>query len=249
MKSIWQEEYKIKSYEVDSKNRLQITQLFNFMQEAAGNHAYDLGCGYDDLIKDNYIWVLSKVKVNMTSYPSWGESFTVETWPKGAFRLYASRDFIFKDSSGSTIGVATSIWLLLDVKTMRPQRVENLKFNYHENESRHGLDEMLEKLSFTGEFDSSCERIASYTDIDVNNHVNNAKYVDWIMDCFPVSFLADKEVKTLQINYISEAKPDEVVLIRKGINMDGTFFLEGINKLTQAAVFQAKLGLSDNARI
>lgn len=243
MTGIRQEEFKIKTYEVDSKNRLKITQLFNFMQEAAGNHAYELGCGYDDLMKDNRIWVLSKLKVHLNSYPGCGETIGIETWPKGAFRLYAARDFLFKNAAGEALGGATSIWLLLDVNTRRPQKVETLKFNYHQHQDRHGMDEMLEKLRPSGGLEKSFERVVSYNDLDVNNHVNNARYVDWIMDCFSAGFLAERQINALQVNYLSEAKPDDSILIHKfsDIENPASFFLEGVNKLTGNNVFQAKI--------
>jgi len=241
--NIWKEEYDIRSYEVDLKNRLRLNQLFNYMQEAAGNHALDLGCGYDELIRQNFIWVLSKVKVELDRYPKWGEKIRIETWPKGAFRLYASRDFVFKDEKYEVIGKATTIWLLLDAKTFRPQRVDSLKLNYHENESRHALEEMLEKIRFHGEYETCCERVVSYNDIDINNHANNARYVDWILDCFPTRLLAEKPVKSLHLNYILEARPDDRIVISKAEDA-GYYYLEGSNAETGSIIFEAKIGLA-----
>ena len=246
MKTVWQEEFYIKSYEVDYKNRLKITQLFNYMQEIAGIHAHHLHWGYNDLIKDNLIWVLSKVKVNLNEYPGWGSSIKIETWPKGVYRLYATRDFIFKNDKDEQIGAGTTVWLLLDSNTMRPQKVESLQTLFPENIEKHGLNETLQKIEFTGEYKASFDRVVTYNDIDINNHVNNAKYVDWILDCFNVGFLAGRQVKNLQINYLSAAKPDEQISVKMGNDTQNTdfFYFEGMNKITGSLVFQSKLELN-----
>jgi acyl-ACP thioesterase len=243
--NIWKEDFYIKSYEVDHKNRLRINQLFNFMQEAAGNHAYKLGCGYDDLKSESLIWVLSKVKVELDRYPGWGEKITVETWPKGAFRLYASRDFLFRDEKGEVIGRATTIWLLLDAHSLRPQRVDSLKINYHENASRHALQESLEKIRYRGINETVFERSVSYNDIDVNNHVNNAKYVDWILDCFSYKLFSEKYIKSIQLNYVNAARPDERIAVKMAKDAENSdcYYLEGSNADNDSCIFEAKVEL------
>jgi medium-chain acyl-[acyl-carrier-protein] hydrolase len=247
MKTIWQEEFYIKSYEVDYKNRLKITQLFNYMQEIAGIHADHLHWGYNDLIKDNLIWVLSKVKVHINEYPGWGNSIKIETWPKGVYRLFATRDFIFKNEKDEQIGSATTVWLLLDSSTMRPQKVQSLQTLFPENTEKHGIDETLEKIVYNGEYKAFFDRSVTYNDIDINNHVNNAKYVDWILDCFTIASLDGRQVKSIQINYLSAAKPDEQITLKMGNDIQNTdcFYFEGVNSITGNSVFQSKLELNN----
>ena len=245
MQTIWQEDMFVKSYDVDFKNRLKINQLFNYMQEAAGNHAEHLGWGYRDIVKNHLIWVLSRVKVKMEEYPPWGSTIRVETWPKDTYRLFATRDFIFSDAGGRRIGAATTVWVLLDVNTMRPQRVQNVQASYPENTDRHGLDERLEKLPCDGALLKTFERTVSYNDIDINHHVNNARYVDWLLECLPAGTLSEKHIGALQLNYLSEAKADEDVLIRMSADsVQSSYHFEGLNKVSGSGIFQAKLELA-----
>jgi medium-chain acyl-[acyl-carrier-protein] hydrolase len=244
MRTVWQEDVFVKSYDVDFKNRLKINQLFNYMQEAAGNHAEHLGWGYRDIAKNSLIWVLSRAKVKMDEYPSRGDTIKVETWPKDTYRLFATRDFMFRNENGLRIGAATTVWLLLDITSMRPQRVQNVQQPYPENRDRHGLDERLEKLPSEGELLNTFERHVSYNDIDINRHVNNARYVDWLLECFPAGTLSDRQISSLQLNYLSEAKPDEIILINMSADTDKTvYFFEGANKASGSGIFQAKLEL------
>ncbi|MBN2256145.1 MAG: hypothetical protein JW736_10585, partial [Deltaproteobacteria bacterium] len=53
----------------------------------------------------------------------------------------------------------------------------------------------------------------SYRDLDMNEHVNNVRYIEWIIDSFPLEFLRNHTLKELEINYLAEALyADEISL-------------------------------------
>jgi hypothetical protein len=65
--NIWQETYQIRSYEVDCHHRLSVLSIFNFMQEAASRHAEALGVSIQQLLSENYTWLLSRLKIKIES--------------------------------------------------------------------------------------------------------------------------------------------------------------------------------------
>jgi len=65
--NIWKETYQIRSYEVDCHHRLSVLSIFNFMQEAASRHAEALGVSIQQLISENYTWLLSRLKIKIES--------------------------------------------------------------------------------------------------------------------------------------------------------------------------------------
>ena len=241
MKSVWNEEILIKSYEVDYNKKTKLNSLFNYMQEAAFNHANNLGAGYEDLTNKGYIWVLSRVKIKVIRYPEWGEKIALETWPKGTNKLFALRDFIFKDENNEVIVLATTAWLVLDSKSMRPQKVQALSFTLPDNEGRYALDDELGKIESWDTFEFKTERTAVYSDIDVNNHVNNAKYVEWILDCFSEEFNSNKHLKTLQLNFISQTKLGDKVILKRGNYKENSniSYVEVINEASSTRTFQS----------
>lgn len=241
MQSVWDEEILIKSYEVDFNKKLKLNSLFNYMQEAAYNHACTLGAGYEDLASQSYFWVLSRVKIKVLQYPEWGDKIKLETWPKGINRLFALRDFIIRDIKGNEIALATTAWLVLDKKSMKPQRVQALQHTLPDNEGKYALDDGLAKIGYKNEFEFEVLRTAAYSDIDVNNHVNNAKYVEWILDCFPEESYLNKEIKSLQLNFISQTKLGNSVVLKRG-NYNGNSsisYLEAVNEESSDRVFQS----------
>src|SRR5262249_9114329 len=60
------------------------------------------------------------------------------------------------------------------------------------------------KLADGGEAPPSWIPTARYSDIDVNGHVNSARYVAWLMDAYPVEFHLSHEVRLLELNYLGE---------------------------------------------
>ena len=65
--NIWKETYQIRSYEVDCRHRLSILSIFNFMQEAASRHAEALGVSIQQLLSENFTWLLSRLKIKIES--------------------------------------------------------------------------------------------------------------------------------------------------------------------------------------
>jgi acyl-ACP thioesterase len=106
-------EFKISSFDLNPKGRARLTAMANFFQEMAYHHANELGLGYDDMKSRKTTWVLSRMRIHMKRYPEWNELIVLETWPSGAERLFALRDFRVLDSGGEIIGMASTAWLIL----------------------------------------------------------------------------------------------------------------------------------------
>ena len=124
MEKSWGDQYSISFYEVDTKNEAFLPVLWSFMQETAWHHANHLKVGYSDLREQNSFWVLSRLSIQMEEYPRWEDDIRVKTWLTGTGRLFALRQFSIADSKGKVIGTANSAWLVLDLKSRKPQKIE-----------------------------------------------------------------------------------------------------------------------------
>jgi acyl-ACP thioesterase len=211
------------------------------MQEAAVNHSYDLGVGYHDLEKYGTFWVLSRIKLKIKTMPAWKDAVTIKTWPKGKDRLFALRDFLVLDSNNNEMIAVTSLWLLIKKDSRRPQRIQSLPVTLPENQGISAFDEQLEKIRPLDNLELNHTRQVMPDDLDVNYHVNNARYIDWILDCFDPSFSAANTMKTIQVNYMDEATHKEQIAmnISKDPATDRTRYIEGIHQDTKSVVVQA----------
>jgi hypothetical protein len=52
-------------------------------------------------------------------------------------------------------------------------------------------------------------RTVRYSDLDVNGHMNNCRYMDWVSDTLPGTFHASHRVSEFTVNYLSEARESE----------------------------------------
>jgi len=243
MNSIWKESFPVRSFDVGIANLLKVQTIFQFFQEAAGNHATHLGVGYDALRSLGLFWVLSRVKVEITRLPHWGDEITLTTWPKGVDRLFALRDFRMSTGDGTALARGTSCWLLVDSEKMRPRRLDSIDRSFPLNDREHALRETLDKIPVPPGLAPAYERKVMRSDLDVNNHVNNTEYARWITDA-----LGDGEgasLRALQINYLEEAKLGETLAFSAGhIGGEGkTWLIEGVNRANGRSIVQARADL------
>jgi acyl-ACP thioesterase len=209
----WEDEYLISSYEVDAHGRMPLPNLGKFMQETAYNHANHLGFGYEHLKKQGLFWVLSRLLITINKYPHWGDKIRVRTWPSGVEGLFAYRDFKVLDSNGEIIGAAGSAWLILDTEKHRPQRQELLKERTTLFSTERALDRRPAKITSLTEPATGVPFNVRFSDLDLYDHVNNAKYMQWIVDSYPEDILRQHEITSFEINFVAETKMgDEVVI-------------------------------------
>ena len=243
MKPVWTESFQIKSYESGFDGRMKIFSLFNYLQEVAGNHADELKFGYNDLKPRNWYWVLTRIKIEINQFPRWCDTIAVTTWPKGIDRLFGLRDFFVTDKLQNQIIKATSSWVIIDGVRFRPQRLQDILQSIPENENKHAINEMLEKLVIPSSIYYQTDRTVSINDLDVNNHVNNAKYVEWLMDCYDKNFYENNELKNIQVNYLEEAHYGDKLNLQlfKSDASSNEHYIEGIIQERNVKIFQAKL--------
>jgi acyl-ACP thioesterase len=244
MKNIHREVYKIKFNETDYSTKIKMHSLINYMQETSSIHAELLGVGYEDLKKHNLFWVVSRLKINMNKYVNWNDEIIVETWPSGVDKMFFTRSFRIYDKEENHIGDINAAYLLVAEDSMFPQRISKLPIDIPSIENRFEPYERLEKIKFP-----KCDKVlvakkkVRYNDIDLNLHVNNAKYIEWVEDCFPLEIYKDMRIETLQLNFIKEAKCGEKIFFYKynDLEDENTCYIEGVEKQSESQIFQCKL--------
>ncbi len=233
MSAIWEETVNVRAIDADLNNKLKVSSIFNYMQNSAAAHADSMHFGFKDLYKKGLLWVLSWVKIEFEDYPKFEDSIKVETWPKGHYKLYALRDFLLKDSGDNIFSRATTAWLLINAETKRITDLSALPGDIPYQTELHALKELPSKIVAGGKESVLTERIR-YSDIDVNRHVNNAKYIESILDCYPEDHHMTNKIKSIKISFLSETKfGDELEFrIDKNAGENGAHIIEGINKAT-----------------
>jgi acyl-ACP thioesterase len=213
----FEKEYRIHVYETGPDGKLNMSSLFNYMQDIAAEHAVRLGFGRDDLMKDNRFWVLSRMYATVTDLPMWNDTIIVKTWPNGIDRLFALRNYEASFADGRHVASAISSWLILDQTTKKIIRPDSIlpQYNFNPN-TRLSHIRYASKL----EFESTEGNLTpvfriKVSDLDVNFHTNNVKYLNWVSDSYDLDFMMNNVPQSIEINYLAESKFDEEIVIRK----------------------------------
>ncbi|GHV87905.1 hypothetical protein AGMMS50267_02650 [Spirochaetia bacterium] len=211
MVDIWQETLPVRFGNIDRSDRLTLASIFDFFQEVAISHAEDLGVGREALARTRQGWVLSRMSVVVERRPKWQEPVVVRSWPRGAERLFAIRDYDIRDAQDRPIIRGRSGWLILDIDKRRPLRVQPLIESLPPNDGLDALPGGAHSLEARENLIKTGERRAAYSDIDYNGHVNNARYIQWVEDAAPPDLLEKADRLRFDINYLSEIKPGELI--------------------------------------
>jgi medium-chain acyl-[acyl-carrier-protein] hydrolase len=202
---VWKEQRAVESYEIDMFGQLRPHVFFGYLLNSAWSHTRGTPYDYRSLSDRNQIWVLAKLQMEIRRPPRWGEQISIETWSKGTDRFYALRDFIIRSSEGEKIASATTAWMVLDKDSYRPQKLESMKDDFP---SEPGKVEMQTNLKKVQELEGGADRArfdVHFSDIDVNNHVTATKYLQWMLDSYPLEQHVKKSLKTIEISFVAEA--------------------------------------------
>ena len=206
--------FHIPCYNTDAAWRLKPAAFMDLAQEAAGLHAVELGFGYEDLIKNNTAWILSRVNIKFVDTPLWRDDVTLTTWHKGANRLFFLRDFIMTDKDGKERVKATTSWLVLNLETRRLVR-DPMLMEEGTVCTENVIETPADKVQMPKDVPAELvlEHAVAYSDVDMNNHTNNAMYMQWAMDAVDYEVASTRAVKEITINFNRETKAGDVVAI------------------------------------
>jgi len=241
MNPIWETTTKVRAFDVDANGRLKVNTILDYFQDAASNDADRLNFGYNDFVPKGLYWVLSWAKVEILDYPKFMDEVKIQTWGKKQFKLYSMRDYLILNSDNEVICKGTSAWLLLDLKTLRPKILTELYPELKMLDLKDALNDLPQKITPTSLTEIVYSSQIRYSDIDLNQHANNAKYIELMLDCFDIEFHKIHTIKSLTVSFNSESKFGDQIQFNKGTESKThhTYYIDAKNMNTNKMVFQA----------
>ena len=214
----YRESFTIRSSEVHPSGRAKLQSICDLMQETAGNHALKLDFDISQLLEDNLTWILHRLHIQMDQYPGWRDTVTIKTWPSSGDTIRAYRDFELLDRDSNRIGRALSYWLMLNTETRRPVRMPRQILDMAPRDISHVLNLRKERIPALTDPEVSRTFEVRRSDLDLNQHVNNVKYVEWILETIPDY----NDVQELDIEFHAECRYGDTVIsdLAKGAEPD-----------------------------
>ncbi len=203
------ETFTIRASEVGSGGQITLPALCSLFQEVAGNHAHKLNFDITQLHEKDLTWVLHRMDIKIERYPNWREKITIETWPAAGDALRAYRDYRILDEEDNQIGACLSYWMMINVKTRKPTRMPQDVLDLRLSEMEHVMPVKSNRLDPFEEADVTKKFVVRKSDQDMNAHVNNARFVEWLMETYD----DDKAylVKNMDIMFMRESLAGDMI--------------------------------------
>jgi len=213
METIWKKELNIHWENVDVSGRLSLPGLGQLLITTATQHAENLGFGFKELKKQNLNWVLFRMNIEIKRLPVWDEPVTLETWPQGVKSLFGLREFAMKDSEGKPLVNAGSEWMIIDLESRRPKRLNQFEdiLKFENNEKAFNGTPLVPNSK--GDFTNLFSIVVRHSDMDFNGHATARRYFDW-MDDGLFHLHGKQEIEMIQITFFQESYLNETIILQ-----------------------------------
>ena len=144
-----------------------------------------------------------------------GSRLSIETFPMPLRRWFFPRYFVFRDEEGAQVGAAGTLWVLFDLEKrcmVAPGDVAGAIPDNSDLTPPLGVPGPVPRLTTGGTLESA--RTPVYSELDVNGHVNNARYADWLCDALGLEIMREYRVKTMRLSYAAEIRPGQAMELR-----------------------------------
>lgn len=241
MSLVHTESYQVASYLVNLRGQAGLYAILNFIQDVGWMHARELNIS----LPKNQGWVFTRQKLVMEDWPRWNQTVTIRTWlrpPSGAF-VY--RDYVISIGERQ-IGTCTSTFTVMDLQTRKLALQDWTGFAPLWNESER-LEHLPEKIVWSAEARDLARFEVRNSDIDLNLHVNNTKYAQWVLDSLSLDNLREGAIlQEYEVNFLAECKIGDQVVVRSPnpeaeIIAPTSLQFQGVRVRDEKPVFSARM--------
>ena len=198
----------VEPFHCDFSNHIFMGHLGNHLLNAADFHSNERGYGMDYLNTVHKTWVLSRFVIEMETMPLAYDNIVVDTWVESVMKFFTSRNFAIRGNEGKVYGYGRSIWAMIDTETRQPvdimQERDGLITEYIETERECPI-EPFRRVKVSKEAKCVDGIDTRYSDVDVNGHINSVKYIEHILDMWPLDWFKEYTLKRIDIAYVAES--------------------------------------------
>ena len=164
----------------------------------------------------NKTWVLSRLAIELEDMPREHDHITITTWVENAMKYFTKRNWEILSEDGKKVyGYAKSVWAMIDTVTREPQDIFSINdgaISSYVNADKACPIADVSRVK-TPEMTEYTEFKVEYSDLDVNGHLNSVRYLDHVMNTFPLDYLRNHDIKRVEIAYVAEGHWNETLRI------------------------------------
>ena len=111
-----------------------------------------------------------------------------------------------RDKQGKLIGAASSTWFVIDIDEKNICRLDEYFQGYNYKDIEYAVDRKPERIKPFTDAEIINDIDINYSDLDINAHVNNVRYIDFILNMFSPEFRMEHEILEIEMNFLKEVK-------------------------------------------
>ena len=206
---------RLKAEHVDCFRRLRLSVLMRLFQECCIAHTEELGMGREKTLDRGFLWVINSETIEISRLPEYDEEITLLCRPGQTLHFFFPRQMTILDSEGEPIIRIGAIWSLIDEKTRQlidpGEEGITISGENRPDDVRASVSLRDADLPWTTE-----KKAASYSQIDINGHMNNTNYLDMALDLIGYEKLRDMRFTAIRCLFRKEILPGTEFELRWG---------------------------------
>ena len=194
----------------DMNGHIKLPDVILLSLQVSGMQSIELGVSDKDVLEQyNLVWIITDYDIDVVRLPQFAEEITIETEALTYNRLFCYRRFTIYDEAGQEIIRMVATFVLMDRESRKVHPVvPEIVAPYQSEFSKKLLRgpkyaEMEEAISK--------DYHVRFYDLDMNGHVNNSKYLDWVFEVMGADFLINHIPKKINLKYVKEVRPGGMI--------------------------------------
>ncbi len=194
----------------DMNGHIKLPDVILLSLQVSGMQSIELGVSDKAILEDyNLVWIIAEYDIEVVRLPRFAEEITIETEALSYNRLFCYRRFTIYNEAGQEHIHMMATFVLMDrgsrkVHAVEPEIVAPYQSDFDKKLIRGPKYESLEEPI-------SKDYHVRFYDLDMNGHVNNSKYLDWIFEVMGADFLTHYIPKKINLKYVKEVRPGGVI--------------------------------------
>lgn len=240
MKNYFEKQFELRYFEMNEFGEASATTMLMLLEETAADHCHSINYSLYDLVAQNVGWVLLSGVMEMYRYPKYKEKITIRTWLSSYSMIKGFRENEIYDAQGEIIGRSRGLWVFFDIERRRPIQIFDAIKEGWSYDSTLSIDhniskkiEVLDVANFSKKFK------VNRFDTDMNEHVNNIRYLQWLMESLPKEIVDNYYLVKIDGRFITEALYDDTIISLTKGDVEHSFIhsitIQGTNKVCATA--------------
>jgi len=221
--SVYSHQWEINFTQCAPNAYLKYVDLCNLLQLTAAEHSIVGGLSFNDMQAFHQAWVLSRIRVEISALPKWQDKVIVKTWIEDLHGARSVRNIeMYLD--GKKIVGATTYWAVFNTQLRKAEALALPHDHFEIFPDWHATEKGFSKIDLSRETEQTKEHTVVLSDLDIVNHVNNVKYLEWCLDTLEPKAILKQQIKALEMNFMRELNLQDTIAIRRSSEVKPDFF-------------------------